>query len=171
MFSAGPYATGAPMGKGMEGASYDMSADYSRAGTTTGYGAVPPSTGMRNTSGGMESSPSQMAMGVYGNMGGYGGYSMSGAPSMYQQPQGASSPSGQGARMGGDGGYVDAYGAGVSPSGGAYGTGAGGSAYGTGATAGASPAGAPPNSNYGAGNRPQSSSATQARVDRSYRPY
>lgn len=129
------------------GASYDMTgADYSRAGAAAGYGAVPPSTGMRSSPGMESSAQSSMGMGMYGSMGGYGGYSMGG----YQQPQDSSPSTGSGARMGGDAGYVDAYGS-AAPSGGA-------------------PAATASNSNYGAG-RPQSSSATQARVDRSYRPY
>mmetsp|Transcript_13827 Transcript_13827/g.14412 ORF Transcript_13827/g.14412 Transcript_13827/m.14412 type:complete len:465 (+) Transcript_13827:164-1558(+) len=157
--SVGPYGAGGPMGKGMEDPAYGMANDYSRAGAppaaaAAGYGAVPPSAGMR-PAGGMEGAPPQMGLpsnpGMYNPTmsaaaaaAGYGGYGMNGAP-MYQQPppQGTAGSS-QGPRMGSDGGYGD-------------------SGYGV-------PAGsAGGNSNYG--NRSQGSATTQARVDRSYRPY
>jgi hypothetical protein len=136
------------MGKGMEGGGYDMSDDYGRgAAAAAGYGGVPSANPMSRGPP-MEGAQAGMGMGMYGNMAGYGGY-MGSAPAMYQQQPPPSTGPSSPPRVASDGGYIDAYGpAGVS-------NGAAGA----------------PNSNYGGGNRPPSSSTTQARVDRSYRPY
>ena len=156
--SVGPYGPGGPIPKGMEDpTAYGMTNDYSRAGPTAasaaaGYGAVPQNPGMRPAS--MEGGPPQMGMpanpGMYGATmsaaaaaAGYGGYGMNGAAMYPQAPQGPAGTT-QGPRMGPDGGYGDS----------GYGV-AGGAVGG--------------NSNYG--NRSQGSATSQARVDRSYRPY
>jgi hypothetical protein len=178
----GPYGTTASISKGMDGTSYDMSGDYGRgaaAATAAGYGGVPaagyggapaagyggapaagyggapaagyggaPASGAMSRGAGMEGSP-QAGMAMYGNMAGYGGY-MGSAPAMYQQQSQSSTGSSSPPRAAADGGYVDAYGT-------------------TGTSNGSSAASAS-SSNYGGG-RLQSSSTTQARVDRSYRPY
>lgn len=143
-----PYG-GGPMGKGMDdGSGYG---DYGRTGTAAGYGGVAAGA-MRQ---GMDASSA--GMGSYGMAAaaaaGYGGYGMTGATSaaMYQQsPQQqqpsatASSPTQRSPTDSTNGGYGDASGYGV-------------------------PAGSTGGTGYGS--RPQGSATTQARVDRSYRPY
>jgi len=146
--SVGAY--GAPMGKGMDdGIGYG---DYGRTGAA-GYGAGAMRQGGMEPGMGMSAGgPSQM----YGGMtaAGYGGYGGHPSPSMYQQSPSqqapaASSPTQTSANRipsETNGGYGD--------------------------TSGYGAAGAAGNTATGYGNRPpQTSATTQARVDRSYRPY